>query len=94
MKDRTAWVISRQVVIVNELGLHARSAAGIAKLAENATKGVWVAKGEEIADAMNILDILTLGCPKGTKITIGIVDASDEEILNRIVSLVESGFGE
>jgi len=94
MKDLTAWAMSKQVVIVNELGLHARSAADIAKLAVNAGKGVWIAKREETADARDILDILTLACPKGTKITIGIDDTSDEEILNRIVSLVESGFGE
>jgi phosphocarrier protein HPr len=94
MMGKMTWVMSRQVVVVNELGLHARSAAGIAKLAENAGKGVWIAKQEEIADAKSILDIISLVCPKGTSITIGIDDTADEEILNGIVSLIEGGFGE
>ena len=94
MMGKTVWAMSRQVEIVNELGLHARSAAGIAKLAEAAQKGVWIVRKEEIADARSILDILSLACPKGARILIGIDDISDEEILNRIVSLVESGFGE
>ena len=94
MKSQITRVSSRQVVIINELGLHARSAAGIAKIAGHAESKVQIVKGEDAADARDILDILSLGCPKGTAITIRIDNPSDMAILDRIAAFVEDGFGE
>ena len=85
---------SKDVTVVNELGLHARSAAKIAELARGATSKVWVQKSGESVDARSILDILTLACEKGSKLTIIIDDRSDMETLDRIVALVINGFGE
>ena len=85
---------SRTLTIVNDLGLHARSAAKLAKLAEEASQGVWLLKNGDTADATSMLDILALACPKGTEITVRIDDEADLETLERIVELVRSGFGE
>lgn len=84
----------RATTIKNELGLHARSAAQIAGIAQNSIANVWIQKDAEKADASSILDILTLACTKGTKITIIIEDLADIQILKAIVDLVDSGFGE
>ena len=86
--------LSREVVIVNELGLHARSAAKIAELAQNSKAAVWVKKDAEKADASSIVDILTLACEKGSKITLIIEDKADRPILEDMANLIESGFGE
>ena len=86
--------LSREATIVNEFGLHARSAAKIAELANRSTASVWIQKGDHKADASSIVDILTLACGKGTKITIRIENKSDVNILESITELVESGFGE
>ena len=86
--------LSREVVIVNELGLHARSAAKIAALADPSKAAVWINKGSEKADASSILDILTLACEKSTKITIRSENKADFNILEAIAELVENGFGE
>lgn len=86
--------ITKDTIIINELGLHARSAAKIAELAKNAKSGIWVQKGTEKANAKSIIDILTLACEKGSRIQIVIDDASDMDTLNRIIDLVETGFGE
>ena len=91
---KTLPALSREVTIVNELGLHARSAAKIAGLANSSTASVWIQKGDESADASSIVDILTLACEKGTKITIRIEHKDDINILEAITELVESGFGE
>ena len=82
------------MTIINELGLHARSAAQIAKIAGNSSANVWLKKDDKIADAASIIDILTLACEKGTRITILIEDWADIDIFNDIADLVESGFGE
>ncbi len=86
--------LTRQVIVNNELGLHARSAAKIAKLAGRSKSAVWIQKGSAKADASSILDILTLECEKGSQITIGIENKADSDILESIVELVEKGFGE
>jgi len=86
--------VHRVTSIKNELGLHARSAAQIAEITRNSKGNVWLMKDEERADASSIMDILTLVCEKGTKITIIIEDPADNDILNAIVDLVDNGFGE
>lgn len=86
--------LSKDVVVVNALGLHARAAAKISKCAQNSTSGVWIVNNGVRADASSILDILTLGCAKGTRITIEIEDISDLKLLESLVELVEGGFGE
>ena len=85
---------SKEAVIVNELGLHARSAALISKIAQKAASNVWITKDGNRVDASSVVDILTLACEKESKITIEIEDPSDTNILNNIQRLIESGFGE
>lgn len=85
---------SRTLRIVNDLGLHARSAAKLAKLAGEAKGGVWIMKNGNTADATSVLDILTLACPQGSEITVSIDDETDMDTLERIDGLVRSGFGE
>ncbi len=87
-------VLQRELTIVNELGLHARSAAKIAELAQNATHKVWVCYDGEKVDASSIIDILTLGAACGSRIEIEIENANDMPVLNAITDLVQAGFGE
>jgi phosphocarrier protein len=86
--------ISREVVLINEFGLHARSAARIARLAKNARAGIWVSLGAEKADATSVLELLGIACEKGTTLTLGVDDPWDTPVLEELVRLVESGFGE
>jgi phosphocarrier protein HPr len=80
--------------VVNELGLHARSAAKIARIAQNAGAGVWLVRGEDKADASSTLDILTLACARGSRLTLAVDDPADRGILDELVRLFETGFGE
>ena len=80
--------------IVNALGLHARAAARLAAIAQQAAGSVWLSRGDERVDATNIIDLLTLACPKGSMITLEIDNLVDRPILDRMVQLVREGFGE
>jgi len=91
---KTGIGFSKEVVIVNELGLHARSAAKIAKLAQNAKSTIWLIKDNEKADASSIIDILALACPKGSRIALSTDSQLDIDIINDIKALVERGFEE
>ena len=85
---------TRTLRIVNDLGLHARSAAQLAKLAGQARGGVWIMKDGQTADATSLLDMLTLACPKGSEVTVGVDDDADLTVLERMAALIGRGFGE
>ena len=91
---KTDIEFSKEVIIVNELGLHARSAAKIAKLAQNAKSTIWVIKDRDKVDASSIIDVLTLACPKGSKIELSADSQVDIDIINDIIALIERGFEE
>ncbi len=86
--------LSKDVRITNELGLHARAAAKVAKVAQTATGRVWIAKNGDRVDAASVVDILTLFCEKDTRITISIEDPVDANVLDAVAEMVEAGFGE
>jgi len=85
---------SKVAIINNELGLHARPAAMIAKLASKAKSDIYIEKNGENADASSIIDVLTLMCSKGSKLTIKIENMHDIHVLDCIIDLIEKGFGE
>jgi len=86
--------LSKKVTIVNELGLHARAAAKIAQIAQNAKSKLWIIKDGQKVDASSIIDILTLACARGTQITLTADNESDIHIFNAVKEMVESGFEE
>jgi phosphocarrier protein HPr len=86
--------LQRDLVIVNELGLHARSAAKLAKAAQTAHKGVWMRYGDEHVDAKQVIDLLTLGAAQGARIQIGVESVEDIDTLEKLVEMIASGFGE
>lgn len=90
-ENKTLW---RDLTLTNELGLHARSAAQLAKSAQQASGSVWLEKNGERVDATQVIDILTLGAACGETIRVGVEDPADENILDHIAELVKNGFGE
>ena len=86
--------LSITVKIVNELGLHARSAVKIVQIAQHAKSNVWISRNGDRVDAKSIIDILTLACAKGTIVTISVEQEPDIAIIKDISTLIENGFGE
>jgi phosphocarrier protein HPr len=86
--------LSRDFIIVNELGLHARPAAKIARVAQRAKSRISIIRDGEGVDASSVIDILTLGCAAGCRVTVSIEDRADLELLEEIGNQIESGFGE
>lgn len=80
--------------MANPLGIHARPAALIAKLASTSTGKVWLIREDEMVDAGSIIDILTLGCSKGTEVTLRMESQTDEKLFMEIAVLIEQGINE
>lgn len=86
--------LSRELELVNALGLHARAAAQIATVATQAEGNIWIARGAERADAKSTIDILSLACPQGSILTVTIESSKDFYVLEQITELIRQGFGE
>jgi phosphocarrier protein len=85
---------SREVTVVNALGLHARAAARFVHLAARFSSQVRVAREAKVMDGKSIMGILLLAAARGTTITISADGADEEAAVEALAALVGSGFGE
>ncbi len=84
----------KDVVVQNQVGLHARPATFFIQKANEFKSSIWVEKEERRVNAKSLLGVLSLGIVGGTSIRI-IADGSDEQLaVNGLIALVESGFAE
>ena len=84
----------REVMVKNQVGLHARPATFFIQKANEFKSSIWIEKEERRVNAKSLLGILSLGIVGGTTIRV-IADGADEEAaVNGLVELVESGFAE
>lgn len=85
---------SRQVTVVNQLGMHARAAARFVHLAAGFTSQVRVARHGREVDGKSIMGILLLAASRGTTITISATGTDAQAAVDALSDLVTSGFGE
>jgi phosphocarrier protein HPr len=86
--------VERQVELRNRTGLHARPASIFVAEANKYQSQVFIeAKGKRV-NAKSILGLLTLAMPKGTAMTIVTEGPDEEQALDALCNLVESGLGE
>ena len=86
--------VKKDVLVQNQVGLHARPATFFIQKANEFKSSIWVEKDERRVNAKSRLGVLSLGIVGGTSIDI-IADGSDEqEAVDSLVALVESGFAE
>ena len=84
----------KDVVVQNQVGLHARPATFFIQNANEYRSSIWVEKDERRVNAKSLLGVLSLGIIGGTSIRV-IADGTDEETaVENLVSLIESGFVE
>ncbi|MBQ2252182.1 MAG: HPr family phosphocarrier protein [Clostridia bacterium] len=87
-------MISREVKIVNSIGLHARPATFFIQKANSFKCNVWVEKDDRKVNAKSLLGVLSLGIAKGMTINI-IADGIDETAaIESLCTLIDSGFEE
>ena len=85
-------MISREVTITNSIGLHARPATFFIQKANTYKSSVWVEKDDRRVNAKSLLGVLSLGIAQGMTILL-IADGQDEEdALNGLSELINTGF--
>ena len=84
----------KEVSVKNQVGLHARPATFFIQKANEYKSSIWVEKEERRVNAKSLLGVLSLGIVGGTTIKV-MADGSDEEnAVESLVKLVQSGFSE
>lgn len=63
-------MLEKSLVIAARHGLHARTAGRLAAAVRDLAADVELVRGEAVADAASILDVLALGCGEGSPVTI------------------------
>ena len=87
-------MITREVSITNKVGLHARPATFFIQKANSYKSVIWVEKDERRVNAKSLLGILSLGISQGMNITI-IADGQDEnEAVEGLAELINTGLAE
>lgn len=90
----TADIISRRVCVANDLGLHARPAAMLAREAQKFTSRITLTNSDHEVDAKSILDILTLALGPGCNVEIRAQGDDAENALKHLEQLFLNRFQE
>lgn len=87
-------MIEREATIVNPLGLHARPAARLVKLASSFSSDIEIAKDEMAVNGKSIMGVMMLAAEYGSTIRLKADGADAEQALDALAQLVAAGFGE
>ena len=85
-------MVTKEVVINNQVGLHARPATFFIQKANEFKSSIWIEKDDRRVNAKSLLGVLSLGIVKGTAVNL-IADGPDEETAIATLSeLIASDF--
>ena len=86
--------VEKSVMIVNELGLHARAATKLVQLASKYPCDVTLTKDGHEVNGKSIMGVLMLVASKGTTVTIKAKGDKAAEAVAAIIALIDDKFGE
>jgi phosphocarrier protein HPr len=86
--------VSREMLIVNRKGLHARATAKFVQCVEKFDAEVTVTRCSETVGGTSIMGILTLGAGIGTTITVSARGEQAQDCVDALAALVANRFGE
>lgn len=87
-------MISKDVTIVNKLGLHARAAAKLVSTAAKFGSNISISYAGTNADAKSIMSVMMLAAAKGSEINITCDGADQEQAMSALTELIANYFDE
>lgn len=87
-------MFSKEVLVTNPVGLHARPATYFIHSANDFKSNIWISRDDKKVNAKSLLGVLSLGISRGMSITITADGADEEEAVNSLVELILSNFEE
>jgi phosphocarrier protein HPr len=86
--------LSRELLIINKRGLHARASAKFVQTVERFNAEVWVTRGNETVGGTSIMGLMMLSAGPGTSIIVAATGTEAEAALDAITDLVADKFNE
>ena len=86
--------VSKELLIINKRGLHARASAKFVQTVERFTSEVWVTRGSETVGGRSIMGLMMLSAAPGTTIRVSAIGPEAEAAMAAITQLVEERFHE
>ncbi len=87
-------MIERTATIVNPLGLHARPAAQLVKLAAGFACEIGLEKDGQPTNGKSIMGVMMLAAEQGSTLTIRTDGVDESAAMDALLTLIASGFGE
>ena len=92
--ERAAGAVSREILIINKRGLHARASAKFVQMVERFNAEVWVTRGGETVGGTSIMGLMMLAAGPGTTIMVSAIGPEAEAAVDAIAELVADKFNE
>ena len=86
--------MQRTFLIINKLGLHARAAAQLVKLAEQFSSEVKIGKDDQVVNGKSIMGLMMLAASCGSTIDVEANGDDAEAALDAIEALIDARFNE
>ncbi len=80
--------------IKNKLGLHARPAAELAKIAGQCKSTITIETSAKKANAKSVLMLATLGAKNGVEVTVTVDGEDEEQVFTQLDDMFSHGFYE
>lgn len=87
-------MVSKSVVVLNQVGLHAKTATLFIQKANEFKAAIWVEKDARRVNAKSLLGVLSLGITRGTEITLSADGADEAEALSSLLALISTSVSE
>lgn len=87
-------MLTREVTIINKLGLHARAAAKLVSTASGYASQVFLDKNGDRINGKSIMGVMMLAASQGTPLILSVEGEDEEQAMTAIVKLIEDKFGE
>jgi phosphocarrier protein len=86
--------LSRELLIINKRGLHARASAKFVQTVERFSADIWVTRGGETVGGTSIMGLMMLSAGPGTTIMVSAAGPDADAALAAIADLVNGKFNE
>jgi phosphocarrier protein len=86
--------LSRELLITNKRGLHARASAKFVQTVERFNADIWVTRGGETVGGTSIMGLMMLSAGPGTTIMVSAAGPEAQAALEAIAELVNGKFNE
>jgi len=87
-------MISREIEIINKLGLHARAAAKLVTTASQFRSEVTLERNGQRVNGKSIMGVMMLAASQGTRLTLEVDGGDETAAVDALVELVNDRFGE